>query len=152
MISKKKAEKEYEKYLRQIESKHGSKETNSTQLHKIGKRLFGKKFRGVFPSDMIPKMKGGEYAIVNLQNQYQPGDHWVATVKSKGTTYVYDSFGRKTFKILPELVQSGNGVILETENDPEQDLNGTVEENCGQRSFAFLKVYDKYGWQAAKFI
>ncbi len=149
MISKKKAEKEYEKYLRQIESKYGNKETNSIQLHKIGKRMFGKKFRGVFASNEIEIMKSGEYAIVNLDDSSKPGSHWVGLVKCRGRSYIYDSFGRKTYKILPELIQSGNGVILETENDPEQEM---IQEDCGQRSLSFLKVYDKYGWQAAKFI
>ena len=50
------------------------------------------------------------------------------------------------------MIQSGNGLIKETENDPEQDLNGKVEENCGQRSLAAMCVYNQYGWDELKHI
>ena len=94
-------------------------------------------------------MKTKTYAIVNLDDSTQVGSHWVAIVKEKNKTYIYDSFGRKTYKILPELVQSGNGIIKETENDAEQ---GKEMEDCGQRSLASLMVYDKYGWNGLKHI
>jgi len=148
-ITKDQAEQAYEQYLKQIESKYGNMETNSDELHKIGKKLFKRKFAGVFASDQIPQMRGGQYAIVNLDDSSQPGSHWVSLVKESDKMYVYDSFGRKTIKILPNLIQSGNGVVMETENDAEQKK---VEENCGQRSLASLCVYDNYGYAGLKHI
>ena len=149
-ISKKKAEKLYDDYLRQIEDKYGNKETDTLQLNKMGKGLFGNKYIGTFPSDKIPIMKGGEYAIVNLDDSSKMGSHWVGLVKDHNNlSYVYDSFGRKTTKIIPALIQSGNGIIKMTENDAEQDK---LEENCGQRCISALMVYNKYGWAGLKWI
>lgn len=146
---KKKAERDYVKFLKQIENKYGSNETNNKQLLKIARKFFGPRFIGVFSSDHIPVMKNKQIAIVNLDDSSEPGSHWISIIKVKNKTYIYDSFGRKTFKILPELIQSGNGVILETENDPEQCK---LEENCGQRCIASLMVYDKYGVDGFKYI
>ncbi len=146
---KRKAEKDYSIFLKSIVNKYGNAETNSDELNKIGKKMFGGRFIGVYPSDQIPIMKHKQYAIINLDDSSEVGSHWVSAIKEGKKTLVYDSFGRKTFKILPELVQSGNGIILETENDAEQNR---VEENCGQRSLAALKVYDKYGWSGLKHI
>ncbi len=148
-ITKKQAEQEYNKYLKMIHKKYGNKTTSSHELHKIAKKMFGRKFIGVFASDQIPVMKTNQYAIVNLDTHLEPGSHWVGVVKENDKTYVYDSFGRKTFKILKELIHSGNGVILETENDPEQLR---LEDDCGQRTLSFLCVYDKYKWDGAKWI
>ncbi len=148
-ISKKKAERAYNIYLRQIETKYGNKETNTEELNKIGNNLFGNKYIGTFPSDKIPIMKGGEYAIINLDDSSKMGSHWLGLVKHRGKSLVYDSFGRRTYKILPALIQSGKGIVLETENDAEQDK---LEENCGQRSIAALCVYNQYGWEGLKHI
>lgn len=147
---KKKAERDYLTFLKKIEKKHGNKETNNEQLHKIGRKMFGEKFKGVYASDKIPVMKNNQYAIVNLDDSTQVGSHWVSLIKEGNKSLVYDSFGRKTYKILPKLVQSGKGgIILETENDAEQNK---IEENCGQRCLASLEIYNKYGWNGLKYI
>jgi len=148
-MNKQYAEQLYEKYLNSIENIHGSGETNGGQLHKIGKKMFKNKFRGVFPSDEIPVFRSGEYSIINLDSGDQPGSHWVACVKKNKKTYVYDSFGRKTIKIIPSLIQSGNGIIVESENDKEQ---ARKEDNCGQRCLAALQVYNNHGVEALKYI
>lgn len=146
---KKRVENEYLNILQKIENKHGNKETNADQLHKIGKSMFGDKFEGVFAADKIPILDDNTYAIINLDDSGQPGSHWVSVVKHKNRTYIYDSFGRRTYSILPELIQSGNGIVLDTENDKEQEK---VEENCGQRSLAALKIFDLYKWKGLKHI
>lgn len=148
-ISKEKAEHDYHIFLKKIENKYGNKETNTDELNMIGNKMFNTKFKGVFASDNIPKMKNNRYAIINLDDSSERGSHWVSLIKENNKSLVYDSFGRKTYKILPNLIQSGNGVILETENDSEQSK---LEENCGQRCLAALKVYDKYGWDGLKHI
>ncbi len=148
-ISKQKAEAEYEKILRHIEDKYGNKETNNVQLDKIGHKLFNNKFKGVYAADTIPVLPEDSYAIVNLDESNKPGSHWVAVVKHNDHSYIYDSFGRKTFKILPSIIQSGNGLVEMTENDAEQD---DLEENCGQRSLAALCIYNRYGWDGLKHI
>lgn len=146
---KKRAENAYENYLRAIENKHGNAETDSQQLTKIGRSMFGNKYIGTFASDRIPKMGHNTYAIVNLDDSGSGGSHWVSIVKDRTRTYIYDSFGRKTYSILPELIQSASGPVLQTQNDKEQSR---LEDNCGQRSLAALKVYDTHGWKGLKHI
>lgn len=147
---KKQIEADYNKILKDLEKKYGSKETNNFQLLKIGKKLFGNRFKGVYASDRIPVLKKGEFSIVNLDDSNKPGSHWIAIARENNKmSYIYDSFGRKTYKILPELFQSGNGIVLETENDAEQNES---EENCGQRCLSALMIYKKYGGQGFKYI
>ena len=149
MSNKQQAELLYDNYLRSIQNRYGSAETNSQQLNRIGKSMFKSKFRGVFASDRIPQMVGGQYAIVNLDDSSKSGSHWVAVAKGNTKSYLYDSFGRKKYKILPKLLQSGNGIVLEPEHDAEQHIK---EENCGQRCLAWLKVYQTHGWSSARHI
>lgn len=148
-VTKKKAENAYNHYLKLIQSKYGNKETSSSELKKIGKRLFKNKFVGVFPSDRIPKMQNNQYAIVNLDSSDQAGSHWVSIAKSNKGIHIYDSFGRKVKKILPSLKQSGNGTIFEPEADVEQSQES---ENCGQRCLASLCVYDNFGHKGFKYL
>ena len=66
--------------------------------------------------------------------------------KHNGKTYFYDSFGRPNKHILPLLSKSGNGKILDTDEDREQ---GFTEFNCGQRSVGWLLLFDIYGAEKA---
>jgi hypothetical protein len=144
----------YNKILKQIiEPLSGDGTTYLTELNGIGKKLFGVKFKGVFPSDKIPKLNDlSPYAILNLDTSKQPGSHWVAIAKSphKNETLLYDSFARKGSKIIKSLSYSGNGRII---NSDLKDAEQRVEEtNCGARCLAYLVVVEKYGWENAKLI
>ena len=113
--------------------------TGEDELRKAGKHLFGRRFKGVFAADemTVPRMlRSGECCILNLDKRNQPGSHWIAIVKDK-EFITYDSFGRK-------LTNSRH-----TEDDAEQHI---IEENCGQRSLAWLIVYYKYGAECALMI
>jgi len=133
----------YNSFVHEIVKKIGSNgETTDTQLDKIGKGLFKQKFAGVFAADTIPKSTSFGYCIANLDNADQPGEHWVAIVKNNGKYLVYDSFGRKTSDILPNLEN-----VTDTDYDAEQFKH---EENCGQRCLAWLLVYDQFGPDVAR--
>lgn len=122
------------------------RETYGGQLDYTGRQMLGNKWGGVYPSDAIPPPQIEKpYIIVNLDKRNEPGSHWVAIAYDKGTNYVYDSFGRKTTKILPALKQRG-GFIKEADRDPEQSVD---EDNCGQRCLAWLKVFNDLGKRAA---
>lgn len=124
--------------------------TFSNELNTVGKYLFGKKFKGVFSSDKIPKLKKNQYAILNLDSSDEEGSHWIAMCNdSKSNTYLYDSFGRSIKKIIPFAYKSGNGPIKGTHKNPEQNK---ISNNCGQLSISFILMFDKYGPQVAKFI
>ena len=128
----------------------GFKATYLDQLDTVCNKLFGKKYRGTFPSDKIPKLNNiKKYCILNLDRSNQAGSHWIALAKDGDKAYLYDSFGRAGNKIIPNLEFSGNGKIIDTDRDAEQ---GILEENCGSRCVAFLRVFDQYGADVAKLI
>ena len=145
--NKKKFEHDYIRALNNIIGVMGNGETHGGDLQKMGKKLFGPKFKGVYASNTIPKIKVGQYAIVNLDTTRGPGTHWMALAKSDKGVCAYDSFGRSVYNVLPSLQQSGNGQIIEPEKDAEQDVD---EENCGQRCLAFLVIFDLYGLEGAR--
>ena len=127
----------------------GSKTTFQNDLQLYGKRMLGEKFHGVFASDLIPKLtKRRPYAILNLDKSNEPGSHWIAVSKNGNGVIVYDSFGRKSAKIIPDLM-TGNGEVLDTEYDAEQDQR---ETNCGARSMAFLMLQDGWGTELSRYI
>ena len=94
---KKAAQKMYQRILfTKIVPLVGNETTYNTDLKKTGKRLFGKKFLGVFSSNTIPKkIPSGKYLIVNLDEDFEEGSHWIGIAKQKKQYLVYDSFGRK---------------------------------------------------------
>ncbi len=152
---KNKAEKYYLKELKIIESQIGSGLTYGGELAKLGNRLFnrkgqGNKFKGVFAADQLDDLKATKegYFIFNLDKIDEPGSHWIGVIKTDKGLLVYDSFGRKSKMIIPNLHTIGH-TITETEDDPEQLIN---EDNCGSRTMAFLKVYDDYGPEIASWI
>ncbi len=133
-------EKEYKKFLKTI-VKHldNNKSTYDSELRKAGNRLFGKKFKGVFPKDKIPIMKNKDMCIFNLDKSNESGSHWCAMYKDGKHKVVYDSFGRKVM---------GKGYKY-TDKDKEQKKK---EENCGQRCLAWLCCAHYYGINEAKLI
>ena len=126
----------------------GKETTYLNQLEQFGKSLFGKKFKGCYPSDQIPKLTNETpYCILNLDTANQNGSHWVGVCKDGDKTYIYDSFGRTNKKIIPTLKTSGNGKIRDTDIDVEQEI---WQLDCGQRSMAFLCLCDGWGIEVAK--
>lgn len=146
----KEIEDKYNSILQYMKEILGNESTFSNDLETVGYKLFGSKFKGVFPSDKIPQLDSlKRYAIINLDNSKQPGSHWIAIAydDSDDSLLVYDSFGRKSTKIIPNLNQLYGGRFDDTDYDAEQRIK---EDNCGQRSLAWLMVYDKMGKQSAK--
>ena len=130
----------------------GNKSTYMNDLDRVGRKLLGVKFKGVFPSDKIPKLNDLKpYCILNLDKSTESGSHWVSVAKihGKDKSITYDSFGRSNKKIIPSLSKSGNGTIIDTDRDVEQKIE---ETDCGARSLAWLDVLDKYGVDVAKLI
>jgi hypothetical protein len=141
----------YDKVLKEIiYPLTGDKTTYLNELNGVGKQMLGVKFKGVFPADKIPKLNDlSPYAILNLDTSKEPGSHWVSIAKNGDETYIYDSFGRSNVKIIPNLRYSGNGRIVDTDKDVEQDV---LETNCGARCVAWLVFLDKWGIDCAKLI
>lgn len=141
--------KAFNEYLDQIVKILGNRSTFLYELKNLCIELFGTKFHGVYTADNLPHLtKKVPYAIINLDKTGEPGSHWVATaLYKKDNLLMYDSFGRKTPDIIPEVAEKYN--YVDTDYDPEQDEK---EYNCGQRCIAWLLVFDNYGYGIAKLI
>lgn len=129
----------FSKVLKTIEDNIGAETTSEDELRSIGKSLFGKPFRGVFPVDRLPPLQQGQCCVVNLDPSGMPGSHWVAVYKHQKHHCVYDSFGRRSSNILPTLHELK---ILDSDYDAEQ---GVAEDNCGQRSLGWLWCVQQLG-------
>ena len=122
----------------------GNKVTYSNDLHRVGKKLLGKDFVGVYPSDQIPRLKNKQCCILNLDKSDQSGSHWIAVYRDGKTNLTYDSFGRKSSKIIPS---------LKNVEDADYDVEQMIEqEDCGARSIAFLLVCKYWRPELAKLI
>lgn len=143
-MNEKKANRIYKKILNVIvKPEIGNKTTFAKDLETAGIKMLGSEFKGVYPSDKIPKLNAlKKYAILNLDRSDEPGSHWIAVAFDDDKTYVYDSFGRKSTRIIPSLFHSGNGRVIDTDPDREQDYE---ETNCGARSLGWLLFFERYG-------
>lgn len=139
----------YNKFLREIAIPLvGNGVTIGADLAVVGKKLFGDKFAGVFPSNRIPPLKPPAlYTILNLDEHDEPGSHWIALAKDNLVVWVYDSFGRPTQRILPDIGQKFD--FFDVDADAEQLAR---ETNCGARSLAWLMVFECFGPEVAKLI
>lgn len=124
----------------------GNKVTSNHQLDAAGKRLFGSKYHGTYPSDQFPILnKAKPYAIINTHPLKSGGEHWLGIARmNNGRLLVYDSFGRKTKSIFKGQFHDEYD---ETESDAEQTKR---QYNCGARALSFLKVFNAHGSNAAK--
>ena len=138
-LTKKTAERKYNIMLKKVIKDIGNNITDNVQLHNyINDKL---KFGGIYMVDeKIPKTKNTSF-IINTDTTKGIGKHWCAVyVSDKGYYYVYDSFGRKSSKILKPFVKGK--IVIDTEYDAEQNVN---EVNCGQRCVAWLLFRKEHG-------
>lgn len=76
--------------LKTIQSKIGSGITDGEQLSRIAKKLFGKRFKGIYPIKTtrdVPPLKEGDIAILNRNM------HWFGAFRKGGKLYESDSYG-----------------------------------------------------------
>lgn len=143
----------------------GNSTTFGRDIQKLGKRLFGVQWLGVFSVDMFDKFvkkkmnRSGSgsnklpkktVAVVNLDDIDEPGSHWCGIVHDNDTVYVYDSYGRDPKDILPKLTRNKKIKVRSTDigqsdKDAEQ---GVLEKNCGARVMAALLLWKQFGLSA----
>ena len=71
-MNEKECMKKYNIILKHIEKHLGKTTTYSDKLHTVGKKLLGVKFKGVYPSDKIPKLNNTCcHAIVHVDNSHE---------------------------------------------------------------------------------
>lgn len=97
-----------------------------------------KGFIGVFPSDRLPHLKGGQAMIVNTDPHDEPGQHWVAFYMSEDLTLEYfDSFGMPP--LVPDFRKYINrGAHVKFSYSTVQ-LQHDNSETCGKHCITFVK-------------
>ena len=143
--------KTYNKLVSVLETRIGrTTTTDNNELLEVGHMLFGARFKGVFASGGFPALSASQpYAVVNNKPAATGGEHWlgIARVPHTGRLMVHGSFGR------PHATLLGPGSLPPgaTRTDPgaEQSVR---ETNCGQRSLAWLVVFDRLGPAAARLV
>lgn len=151
------ARKIYRDILRHVEEVLGNKETYEDELRTIAKRVFGKRFAGVYAADDIDFKdifkQGKKYAIMNASRRITGGSHWYAVYKlSDDYLLVSDSFGRPIEQYcedIANITQHGRVKIINTDRRPEQKI---TEDNCGARSIAWCILCDVFGSDVAVLI
>lgn len=131
--------------LKKLRSEYGAKALDNFELDKIGKKLIGKGFCGVFAYDQYPiSAPNCSYAVLNTDNSRQPGTHWVGIYKTGKTLYIFDSFGRFSRNVLKKFVKSHTPEykIVDINRTCDQ---GNEQEDCGLRSITTLMLIKKYG-------
>lgn len=109
---KKKPRNEILKIVKKAIGKNGI--TNGEDLSKIAKKLFGKRFIGIYiinKQSHVPTLKNGQIAILNTS------EHWYGLFKKDGQVYESDSYGideipRIRDKKPPEYFKQGRGKDL----------------------------------------
>ena len=150
MATNAKAESLFKSILPILESDLGDGITNARQLDSLGRALFKSEWRGVHAADDIKEAIGDRpagrgYFIANTDVSTGQGIHWMGIYCDESADrapLIFDSFGRKTAKALPEL----RGVGRDTDHDKNQRV---AQQDCGSRSMAFLVIAKYWGYDFA---
>ena len=110
--------------LGNVEHTIGKSTTNGEQLNKLGQRLLGNKFKGIYSDgERLPHLDVGEGLIINRK----PNEHWVSMANVDGKIYTYDSFNRRPYL--------GGHQSMDFDGKPDQK---DYQSDCGQRALAML--------------
>ena len=140
-------------YKKQIISMLGKDALQGKTIQDTAKKLFGSKFRGVYSQNekALDISKTGYY-IINTDIVGKSGTHWVALYITTKTVYVFDSFGRKSARLLPHLVSKAknhNKKVIDTDHDQDQADKSNV---CGQLCISWLMVVKSIGIRGAMLV
>jgi hypothetical protein len=134
---------DYNAILQTVYLRLGKGVTSSLQLNRVGKQMIGTSFLGSFPQDMAPRnVKKGQSFVLNLDTRKQKGSHWCGVYYNGCKFHVYDSFGRASSRILPIFIKKVGYLYADADKDAEQKIK---QNDCGQRSLAWLMFVQKHG-------
>ena len=108
-------------------------------------------FYGVFPQNRLPivLMPKPFKIIVNLDESWKPGSHWVAIYSQKhGPTVYFDSFGRPPTPVIETFIErnSPDGWFYTREK-----LQGDLSTLCGLYCIMFLNYCPRITYFLSKF-
>lgn len=107
------------------------------QINELGRRMFGPRWGGVYPSDKMPKTQHNKFYVVNTNESSGGGIHWLGIYSSQaGRIYVYDSYARPVTKLIRKAVKNilKKHIVEEANQLPDQ----RDSEVCGHLSLAWL--------------
>jgi hypothetical protein len=140
----------FKKYKRRYIAKLGNHPLDNTEIDLFCKSKFGNKYKGCFGQDAPITYKPGYY-VFNTDISSKPGEHWLAVVCTKTTSYIFDTFSRSPEKLVPILVKRLKKqklkIVSSDRSDAEQRATnkGTLVVNCGHSCLSFLTVAQEYG-------
>lgn len=128
-----------------------NKVTDDSQLKQVGSKLLGSHFLGAYSYDKVPwrRVKDKASFIINVDHSSKKGSHWVAVYYENRVCYLYDSFGRKSNKLLKPfltILKKHGYRYKDSDHDQEQ---ANAADTCGQFSLAWLYVVQTRGIQRA---
>jgi hypothetical protein len=104
--------------------------TNGEDLHKLAKKLFGKRFIGIYVVKSIndvPTLKEGQIAVLNTN------EHWYFALRKHGKLYESDSYG------IDEL--GPKYIDIKPPKNFIQGNRGIDNMDCGQRAITNM-IFD----------
>ncbi len=147
------AETMYAAALARIQRRLGKNTTSDTQLNDAGHALFGKAWGGAVAANAPLKLtRTKRFGIVNTAPA--PGEHWMGILwTGQGRRLGYDSFARRVVDASyrpTALTQHGKLRIRDADRGDREQADR--EDNCGQRSLAWLWVASQLGARGAALV
>ena len=140
----------FNKTKKKIINRWGKSALDNQEVQKIGEEYLGNKFKGVYPSDRLEFKPG--YYIINVDKFGEMGSHWVGIIIKNKTMYVYDSYARKTNKLINHLYDKAKKLKYKIVDINKKSDQHPKSEVCGGISISWLSTVDKYGMKAGKAI
>jgi len=106
---------------------------SSLQINKLGEKLLGSKWIGVFPLNRIPVIRNGGM-VINNQSEDLPGEHWIAVYIDDLTVSVFDPLGQVYPALLVSKIMKTRKKIVFNRimyQDP-------FSQTCGQHCISWL--------------
>jgi len=118
----------------------GLKPTWTNDLERVGRKVLGSKFKGVFAPNHLPKKRDDQPGDMFLWNtNATTGEHWGATgVLPNGQRLSYDSYGRNTKLVKDRKDMRKSDFYSWTDPDVEQTKSSAI---CGPLSLAWLTIF-----------
>lgn len=110
---------------------------SNVEISKYMARRMGSKFMGCYARNNLPQLLSTGFYVVNLDDQHNPGTHWVGMSVVSSEIIYFDSFG---FICPKEIItRKGDRVIWYSSHD----IQNTRSVACGYYVLYFLSELNK---------
>ena len=108
---------------------------SSIQVDRIGSKLLGDSWLGVYSLDKIPYIPVNKAIIVNTHSSNLGGEHWIAVYRKPAKILVFDPFGF----YYPSMLVSHLSRLCKTIVYNKVRYQQWFSQNCGQLCLLWLK-------------